>query len=200
MPRIRTLKPELFQSPQVMNITLPARLLFIGLISQADDEGRGVADTRKLRAAIFPGDKFSPSQIAKWMKQLERQGLVKIYRADAHGELYALPTWNRHQKVEKRRTSAYPPPPTRALPDSSPTHPRGSDLILSEGSEGSLRACAREGRAARKTGEQRTEHIKRAIKAMPEATDDTIARTLHAVDPQPTATEIATIRNGGASQ
>ncbi|MEN9419175.1 MAG: hypothetical protein RI988_2795, partial [Pseudomonadota bacterium] len=36
MARIRTVKPEVWMSPQVMNLSAHARLLFIGLITQAD--------------------------------------------------------------------------------------------------------------------------------------------------------------------
>jgi hypothetical protein len=62
MARIRTLKPTVWLSPQIMNLSHGARLLFIGLITQADDEGRGIADIRRSRPSIFPATTSCPEQ------------------------------------------------------------------------------------------------------------------------------------------
>jgi hypothetical protein len=105
MPRIRTIKPEVWMSPQVMNLSHGARLLFIGLITQPDDEGRGVADGRKLTAAIFAGDDDLTNQrVLDLLGDVEAQGLVVTYEAAGHGRVYALTSWRKHQKVEKARS------------------------------------------------------------------------------------------------
>lgn len=158
MPRIRTLKPEINQSPQVMNLSRDARMLFcLGLILQADDEGRGIADPRKLKAAVFPGDDdITSTRVLELLAEVESQGLCITYDANGHGRVYALPSWRSHQYVEKAKKSNYPQPPALPhsevkkddspthplhVPASSPTIPRGSDL--KEGSEGSSRARVR---------------------------------------------------------
>ena len=43
MPRIRTLKPSFWSSPEAAAMTRDARLLTIGLMSFADDDGRFIA-------------------------------------------------------------------------------------------------------------------------------------------------------------
>lgn len=140
MARIRSIKPEIFQSPQVMNVSIPAQLLFVGLITQADDEGRGVADPRKLKSAVFPGsDEVSSESILGFLDELKRERLCTLYASQEHGALYSLPSWNQHQKVEKPRKSNYPRPPRPVGEESgsAPGHireesgsiPRGSDLI-----------------------------------------------------------------------
>ncbi len=136
MPRIRTLKPELFVSSQVMNVSRDARLLFIGLITQADDDGRGVADPRKLKAVVFPGDEdISRSDIEQMLAALAAQQLITLYASD-HGDLYALPSWGKHQKISKYRPSVLPPPP-RAIQDDSRSPPGELDECSNgKGSEG----------------------------------------------------------------
>ena len=145
MPRIRTIKPELFMSPQVMNLSHPARLLFIGLITQADDEGRGIADPRKFKAAIFGGDdEITSAKVLELMAEIESQALCITYDGAGHGRLYALPTWHDHQYVAKAKSSAYPDPPAGTLRARSSNgtgnlpEPSRSVTVGSEGSEGSI--------------------------------------------------------------
>lgn len=159
MPRIRSLKPEIFQSPQVMNLSRDARLLFVGLITQADDQGRGSADSRKIRAAIFPGDDdINVPRLADLKAEIAHERLAIFYTSEEQGDVYALVSWKRHQKVEKARDSIYPTPPknggerspngTGGIPDGSHSpnghviegeeagrSRYGSDLIRSEGSD-----------------------------------------------------------------
>ena len=56
MARRRMLSPEIWHNQQFGSLTLEQRLLYIGLISMADDEGFFVADPRSVSAEIFPWD------------------------------------------------------------------------------------------------------------------------------------------------
>lgn len=138
MPRIRTLKPEMWSSPQVMNLSANARLLFIGLITQSDDEGRGTADARRLKATVFPGDECTLDQVRGWLAECAEQRLVTIYEADEHGALYELPTWRQHQSIDRPKPSVYPSSTIdRRLIDDESTEDR-------EGSEGKGREHIRQ--------------------------------------------------------
>ena len=97
-------------SPQVMNVDHSTRLLFIGLITQADDHGRGTADPRRLKAAIYGGDDITSSNVRRWLDDLVAQNLVVIYETASHGLLYELPSWKAHQKIDRAKPSGYPPP------------------------------------------------------------------------------------------
>jgi hypothetical protein len=150
MPRIRTIKPELWMSPQVMNLAHGPRLLFIGLITQADDYGRGVADARRLKAAVFPGDDVTCATVQDWLEAIADQGLAVLYDGGAHGRLYAIPTWGDHQYVQRPRSSRYPGPSgktTGTVPDDSVRTHGGSDL--KDLKEGSLTRARARGGAAR---------------------------------------------------
>jgi hypothetical protein len=155
MARIRTIKPEMWMSPQVMNLTSCARLLFIGLITQADDEGRGSADPRRLKAAIFGGDDCTSANVREWLVEIVTQRLATLYDGGEHGELYELPTWRDHQSIDRPRRSRYPSSSNtrRTIDERSPKAREGSEG--SEGSKGSLRERApARGGALRGAGEE----------------------------------------------
>lgn len=110
MPRIRTLKPEIWQSPQVMRLHHSARLLFIGLITQADDQGRGSAEPLKIRATIYPCDEVTPVDIGQWLDLLAEVGLAEFYQTADRGPVYCLTGWKRNQKIDKAKASTFPDP------------------------------------------------------------------------------------------
>lgn len=56
MPRIRTLKPQFWDSPSVAKADLAPRLLYMALWNWADDAGRGTANLKELEAFAFPND------------------------------------------------------------------------------------------------------------------------------------------------
>lgn len=142
MARIRTIKPEIWLSPQVMNLSVHARLLFIGLITQADDAGRGSADVRRLKAAVFGGDDCTSTDVRRWLDECAAQGLARLYDTATHGNLYALPSWRSHQSIDRPKDSAYPGPDSeqaspmdrRTIVEHAPKDREGSEG--SEGSEG----------------------------------------------------------------
>jgi hypothetical protein len=128
MARIRTIKPEFFESQRLGSLSVLARLTFTGLISLADDEGRGRGGVVFLRGRIHPYAKDVPGEALELsMEELEDAGLVTFYQVAAC-DYYQLPGWHEHQRIEKPRPSALPAPdgwkPPRPIDDSSPTPPR----------------------------------------------------------------------------
>lgn len=134
-PRIRTLKPEVWQDERFVDVSLPARLFYVGLITQADDHGRQSANQALLRSRIFPFDELELSAIDEWLDELQRGGLVERY--EAAGRTYlSLISWLDDQRVEKPTTSKIPPPehfsgnPREESPtirEGSPKAPAGPD-------------------------------------------------------------------------
>jgi hypothetical protein len=110
MARIRTIKPDLWEDESIGLVSRDARLLFIGLITQADDSGRLRGDLRLLRAKVFPYDEsLTTSDIECWLDELTRAGLVVIY--DAGFRCIALPSWKHNQKINRPFPSRLPAPP-----------------------------------------------------------------------------------------
>lgn len=109
--RIRTIKPEFWQSETVASLPYEARLLFIGLWNLADDYGRFRAHPAIVRGQLFPFDENA--DVVAWLGLLARAGLVQLYEADGH-RFGFLPGFAEHQKIDKRAATRIPDPPAGA--------------------------------------------------------------------------------------
>ena len=56
MARKRMISPEIWESRSFSRLSDFAKLIFIGLFSQADDEGYGNASPGYIRSKLFPND------------------------------------------------------------------------------------------------------------------------------------------------
>lgn len=109
MPRIRTIKPEFFSSPDVEGMSPWARLLYIAMWNFADDAGRGSALPRELAGFAFPRDNFDSADIRRVLGEVRRGFGVTFYKVNGR-PYYCIPTWSKHQKIDKRSTPKYPAP------------------------------------------------------------------------------------------
>lgn len=109
MPRIRSLKPEIWQDESIGRLSSWERLLFIGLITMADDEGRLRALPRLILGHVFPHDRISEARLRRWLLNLHREGLIVVYE---HADFtYAhVVNFTRHQKIDKPSPSTLPAP------------------------------------------------------------------------------------------
>lgn len=73
--------------------------LWIGLITQADDAGRGDARPAIIKGHIFPlRDQVTAKNITDALDALATVGLISLYTVG--GKLiYWLPGWNEHQRI-----------------------------------------------------------------------------------------------------
>jgi hypothetical protein len=114
MARIRTIKPEFWSSEQVMELSFPARLAFIGLWNFCDDRGVHTASAKRLKAEVFPSDEITTDMVSGLVAEMIHHGLVGEFEAD--GERYWYVTgWTKHQKIEKP-TYRHPSPPSAVIP------------------------------------------------------------------------------------
>ena len=121
MARIRTIKPGLWSDDLVADLSRDARLLFIGLISLADDEGRFVASAATLAGHIYPHDELPPTTIRRWLREIETKdrehaertgkGLSVVLYQVGRAQYGWLPKYRRHQRISHPQPSALPPPP-----------------------------------------------------------------------------------------
>ena len=117
MARIRSLKPELWQDEAVGACSHSARLLFIGLITQADDEGRLAGAKRLLWSLLYPWEDYDPDSLEEWLTELVEGELIQRY--ESRGRDYiALPTWKTHQRISHPTASKLPKP--RGRPGGKP--------------------------------------------------------------------------------
>ena len=106
--RIRSIKPEFWESESLGRVSREARLLFIGLFSCCDDHGRARASSRLLASRLYPYDDDAFKRLPGWISELEKQGCIRLYQVD--GESYLeIPKWLNHQKIDKPSASKLPP-------------------------------------------------------------------------------------------
>jgi hypothetical protein len=110
MPRIRTVKPEFFTSEVLSEASVRARLLFIGLFTHVDDAGRAVDNSGLIRAAIFPLDDFTLSDVDSDLAALDKLRLIIRYEVDGRRYLQ-IRNWEEHQKINRPSPSKLPPCP-----------------------------------------------------------------------------------------
>jgi len=108
--RIRTIKPDFWTSLTISKLSLGARLTFLGLLNISDDSGRGVADPRLIKAAIWPLDEeYGTTTVRDWMREIEAQSLAILYTIDDK-PLFQICSFREHQKISKPTESSLPAP------------------------------------------------------------------------------------------
>lgn len=111
MARIRSIKPSFAGDSKVARLTLPARLTFLLLLPECDDDGRLVASPKRLAGMLYPNDDaIGPKHVEKWIAELVREGMVVLYEHDGTRYL-VIPKFRTHQSPQHPKPSVLPPPP-----------------------------------------------------------------------------------------
>lgn len=119
MSRRRMIDPNIWQSEDMSKLSVFDRLLFIGMISNADDEGRGRAHSSFLKSIIFPYDEIDIDDINTALSRISSYTSVVIYEVNGK-RYYAFKNWKCWQRVDKPTKSIFPPPPDNSgiIPES----------------------------------------------------------------------------------
>lgn len=107
MARIRSIKPSIWHDEKFISLSRNARLLTLGMISHADDEGRLLATPAKLAGDVFPADNLSSATVGKWRDEVAATGLIIVYAV--RGVDYAqFPNYGKHQRISHPQPSTLP--------------------------------------------------------------------------------------------
>lgn len=110
MARKRMIDPSFWTDEKLGECSIQERLLFMGLISNADDEGYGRANPRLLKSVIFPyDDSLRASDLEKWLSHLGGLNLIVLYMVNEQ-TYYYLPKFLKHQIINKPTDSSIPKP------------------------------------------------------------------------------------------
>lgn len=108
--RIRTIKPELWESEDFTSLPVPARLTFIGLLNYADDYGRFKAVPPLVKAAVWPLDEdVLSADVTEHIDLMVGRGMLRRYEVDGRG-YFEFVNWSKHQRVDKPSKSDIPEP------------------------------------------------------------------------------------------
>jgi len=101
MARKRMIHRDIWESYEIKQCNFRQRLLFIGLITIADDEGRLKADSGILKGNLFPFDNFSSKTIETDLQFLDSINLIHYYSNGTTSNKYVeIITWKKYQKVD----------------------------------------------------------------------------------------------------
>lgn len=139
MSRIRTIKPDFWRNDDLSSVSAEAALLAIGLLNFTDDEGFFIANTRLLRADIFPLRELSGS-VPELLLELEAIGFVRLF-SGVDGKQYGeVSNFRKHQVISK-------PTPSKIKQLSMLPEDYGSNVVgLPLGKEGKGKEEEEEGR------------------------------------------------------
>src|SRR5690606_35182017 len=107
MARIRTIKPEFWSDEKLAGLSALTRLVFLGLISQADDAGRLVDSVKLLDGLLFP---LTDDSCEGSLAELAELGRIERYQSSSGQKLIQLVNWNKHQTVQKASKYVLPGP------------------------------------------------------------------------------------------
>ncbi|MEU9310282.1 hypothetical protein [Streptomyces sp. NPDC048256] len=204
MARIRTIKPEAFVSESLAVVSLTAERTFLGLLTQADDQGR-----HRDHAAIIAGQlwvlrpEHTPSDVETDLAQLADAGLICRYKAPDHKRYLHVVTWHQHQKINRPSKSRLPGCPVHeASVAAAPTVSTGvteyslpPHAVLTEGSGEVRESALNPDLESEVAGQEHfTESSVKDQGAVGEA-----AVTSHRPDLGPRTVDLGDIPSGGAS-
>ncbi len=164
MARARMLKPSFFRNEELCELPMEGRLLFAGLWTIADREGRLEYRVKRIKADIFPYDDVN---VAEHLTKLETNEFVTVYEVDGI-KYIQINNFKKHQHPHPNEPkSLIPTPPVakqchditptlqnNVLPVAKTSESIPSESIPSE----SLASPARPGDATAESFEEKTTH------------------------------------------
>ena len=155
MARTRQIKPEFFKHERLADLSPLHRLLFIGLWTQADREGRLEDRPMRLKIELLPYEKCD---VDAMLETLERHSDHLIVRYEVSGKRYIkIPHFGKHQNPHPKEVSSELPdipadfkhPACTSIDDPCMDHacPMHGHAPIQEGKEGEV---GKEGRGAGK--------------------------------------------------
>lgn len=108
MARIRTIKPDFFLHERLAQLSPFHRLLFIGLWTQADREGRLEDRPQRLKISILP---YDDCDIDVMLWDLHKHEERFIIRYEVNGKRYiCIPSFKKHQRPHCKEAESTIPP------------------------------------------------------------------------------------------
>ena len=102
----RLIDSDLFQSADLLDQRADARLLFTGLVVNADEEGIGRADPSFLKNKILPGLRTSNARITQLLRTFEARNMLAL-RIFNGASCYVVTNFHSYQRFKRPRRSKY---------------------------------------------------------------------------------------------
>lgn len=141
MGRIRTIKPEFWTDEKVGELKRDERLLFLGLLNLADDEGIVKATPAFIKGQIFAYDEdLSIADVKVWLDALVSCKMLVPFDHNSE-KFFLIRTFKAHQKINRPTPSKIPKNIIESILNAPSVKTHG---ILSEGSVAEWKGKERE--------------------------------------------------------
>lgn len=107
MARARSLKPGFFRDRKLLDLPPLTRLLFAGLWTIADREGRLADDSKQIRLDVMPSDRYN---VEAGLQQLADGGFIIRYESGP-ARYIQVRTWKKHQNPHVKEPASTIPAP-----------------------------------------------------------------------------------------
>jgi hypothetical protein len=146
MNQRRMISNGIYFDEEFSQLSLGARMLFIGMVVNADDEGRLTGNAKFLKALIFPLDDMTFDQVSAYLEEIA-QSMKSVLFYEVDGKSYiSFRKWEEFQTIraDRKRPSSVPvPEPIASLTKSilqpgdnqmstTPPHERCVDVRISK--------------------------------------------------------------------
>ena len=110
----RIIKESITTSEKLASLSDFEFRLWIGLITQADDAGRGDARPAVIKGRVFPfRERLTVKDVGSSLRALADKGCIALYEIDGRSYFY-FPNWSKHQRVRDCKPK-YPEPTEDSL-------------------------------------------------------------------------------------
>jgi hypothetical protein len=109
MARARNIKPSFFTNEELVELSFGTRLLFIGLWTLADRDGRLDDRPKKIKMGLFPADDFN---VDLALNELQERGFLERYEIENNKYIQIL-TFQKHQNPHKDEKASTIPAPCK---------------------------------------------------------------------------------------
>lgn len=126
MARARNIKPGFFTNEDLVELDFATRLLFAGLWTVADREGRLQDRPKKIKIDVFPADNLD---IDAMLQQLHNAKFIQRYEVDGQ-KFIQISSWDKHQNPHHTEKASEIPGPNGELTVKAPLKtkdPQSSD-------------------------------------------------------------------------
>ncbi|ENV98122.1 hypothetical protein P7L54_21250 [Acinetobacter bereziniae] len=94
MARSRNIKPSFFSNDLLVELPFEARLLFVGLWTLADREGRLENRAKKIKMSLFPADEIN---VSEQLLNISKLGFIALYNCNGTDVIQII-NFSKHQK------------------------------------------------------------------------------------------------------
>lgn len=116
MARTRNIKPGFFKNEGLAELGFPSMILFAGLWTLADREGRLEDRPKRIKAEVFP---YHRVDIDDLLSRLDQHHFIERYELSGNRYI-TIPTWKQHQHPNKKEGPSIIPAPNKHGADTVP--------------------------------------------------------------------------------